>query len=47
MKNKLKNILENKEIEIYIIAEMAWSHDGLVENAKKIIKGAADAGDAI
>ena len=27
---------------------MAWSHDGSVENAKKIIKGAADAGaDAI
>jgi sialic acid synthase SpsE len=33
---------------VYIIAEMAWSHDGSVENAKAIIKGAADAGaDAI
>lgn len=32
----------------FIIAEMAWSHDGSVENAKKIIKGATDAGaDAI
>lgn len=32
----------------FIIAEMAWSHDGSVENARKIIKGAADAGaDAI
>jgi sialic acid synthase SpsE len=32
----------------YIIAEMAWSHDGSVEKAQKIIRGAADAGaDAI
>jgi sialic acid synthase SpsE len=32
----------------FIIAEMAWSHDGSVGNARKIIKGAADAGaDAI
>jgi sialic acid synthase SpsE len=27
----------------FIIAEMAWSHDGSVENAKKIIDAAADA----
>lgn len=32
----------------FIIAEMAWSHDGSIEKAKKIIKGAADANaDAI
>jgi sialic acid synthase SpsE len=32
----------------WVVAEMAWSHDGSVEKAKKIIKGAADAGaDAI
>jgi len=32
----------------FIIAEMAWSHDGSVENAKRIIKGAAEArADAI
>lgn len=32
----------------FIIAEMAWSHDGSVEKAKKIIDSAADAGaDAI
>lgn len=44
MKNKLKDI--NKSI--FIIAEMAWSHDGSVENAKKIIRGAVEAGaDAI
>jgi sialic acid synthase SpsE len=27
----------------FIIGEMAWSHDGSLENAKKIIKGLADA----
>jgi len=32
----------------FIIAEMAWSHDGSVENARKIIKAASDAkADAI
>lgn len=32
----------------YVIAEMAWSHDGSVEKAKKIVQGACDAGaDAI
>lgn len=47
MKNKLKQIFENKKIgdkkSVFIIAEMAWSHDGSVDKAKKIIKGAADA----
>lgn len=52
MENKLKNIFQSQEKiekpEIFIIAEMAWSHDGSVDNAKKIIKGAAEAGaDAI
>jgi len=33
---------------VFIIAEMAWAHDGSLRKAKKIIKGAADAGaDAI
>jgi len=33
---------------VFIVAEMAWSHDGSVENAKKIIKAASDAkADAI
>jgi len=32
----------------FIIAEMAWAHDGSVKNAKRIIKGAKDAGaDAV
>jgi sialic acid synthase SpsE len=32
----------------FILAEMAWSHDGSPENAKRIIDGAADAGaDAV
>lgn len=32
----------------FIIAEMAWSHDGSIENAKKIVDGAANAkADAI
>ncbi len=38
----------NNKKPIFIIAEMAWSHDGSAEKAKKIIKGASDAGaDAI
>ncbi len=38
----------NNKKHIFIIAEMAWSHDGSAEKAKKIIKGASDAGaDAI
>lgn len=32
----------------FVIAEMAWSHDGSLEKARKIIKGTADAGaDAV
>ncbi|MBN2517362.1 MAG: N-acetylneuraminate synthase family protein [Candidatus Altiarchaeota archaeon] len=34
--------------KIFVIAEMAWSHDGSYDKAKAIIKGTADAGaDAI
>jgi len=34
--------------QTFILAEMAWSHDGSVENAKSIIRGAAEAkADAI
>ena len=45
-------LIKNKKIgdghPTFIIGEMAWSHDGSLENAKKIIKGLADAkGDAI
>jgi len=45
-------IVKSKKIgdsqPVFIIAEMAWSHDGSVENARRIIKGAAQAGaDAI
>ncbi len=52
MTNKMKNIFQNQKEEqkpqIFIIAEMAWSHDGSLGNAKKIIKGAAEAGaDAV
>jgi len=31
----------------YIIGEMAWSHDGNIENAYKILEGVAAGGDAI
>lgn len=31
-------------MKTYIIAEMAWSHNGLIENAVKILKGAKNAG---
>lgn len=48
MKNKLNNIFNKKinkdEKQVFIVAEMAWAHDGSVQKAKKIIKGAADAG---
>jgi sialic acid synthase SpsE len=41
-------IIGNKVIgdgyPVYVIAEMAWSHDGSVEKAKEIAKGASDAG---
>jgi len=37
-----------KDAPTYVIAEMAWSHDGELEKAKKIVKGAGDAkADAI
>jgi sialic acid synthase SpsE len=45
---KLGNKTIGDNYPSYIIAEMAWSHDGSVEKAKAIIKGASDAGaDAI
>ena len=45
---KLGNRLIGDGQPAFIIAEMAWSHDGSVEKAKKIIKGTANAGaDAI
>jgi sialic acid synthase SpsE len=45
---KLGDRVIGDDYPTFIIAEMAWSHDGSVENARKIIKGAADAGaDAI
>ena len=51
MKNKLKDIFNkktDKDVSTYVIAEMAWSHDGSVKNAKKIIQGVANASaDAI
>lgn len=32
----------------FVVAEMAWAHDGSVENARRIIQGAAEAGaDAV
>lgn len=40
--------ISDKNQPIVIIAEMAWAHDGSLEKAKKIVKGAFDAGaDAI
>jgi len=50
MKNKLESIFKNtdRKKSTFIIAEMAWSHDGSFAKAKKIIKGAATSGaDAI
>lgn len=53
IKNKLRNVFRDSKGSVggrlvFIIAEMAWSHDGSIEKAKKIIKGAAEAGaDAI
>ena len=39
VKDKSKNIFKNKKFSesesVFIIAEMAWSHDGSIENAKK------------
>jgi len=46
MRNKFKKTKNRKPV--FIIAEMAWSHDGSVNKAKRIIRGAARAGaDAI
>lgn len=40
--------MQKKHNHTFIIAEMAWAHEGSVDIAKTIIKGAADAGaDAI
>lgn len=45
---KIGNRIIGDEQPVFVIAEMAWSHDGSVEKARKIIKGASDAGaDAI
>ncbi len=45
---KLGNKLIGDGQPAFIIAEMAWAHDGSVEKAKKIIRGAAEAkADAI
>jgi len=40
---KIKNKMLGDDHPTFIVAEMAWSHDGSVENAKKIIKAASDA----
>lgn len=46
IKVKNKTIADN--LPAFIVAEMAWSHDGSVENARKIVKAASDAkADAI
>jgi len=43
-----KNRMIGPKFPTYIIAEMAWSHDGSVEKASSIIRGAAEAkADAI
>jgi len=34
----------SNDYPVFIIAEMAWAHDGSLKKAKKIIKGAANAG---
>lgn len=45
---KIGNRIIGDEQPAFVIAEMAWSHDGSLEKAKKIVKGTADAGaDAI
>lgn len=45
---KLKDRTIGDGYPTFVIAEMAWSHDGSVEKAKMIIRGAAEAGaDAI
>lgn len=45
---KLGNRVIGDGQQAFVIAEMAWSHDGSLEKAKAIIKGTSDAGaDAI
>lgn len=41
IKVKSKTIAAN--LPVFIVAEMAWSHDGSLENARKIVKAAFDA----
>lgn len=43
MSNDLYSRIQDPAKPIYVIAEMAWSHDGSLEKAKKIAKGAAEA----
>jgi len=40
---KVKDKIIGDAYPAFIVAEMAWSHDGTVEKAKKIIKAAAEA----
>jgi len=45
---KVKNKIIADNLPAFFVVEMAWSHDGSVENAKKIIRAASDAkADAI
>ena len=45
---KIKNKTIGDNFPAFIVAEMAWSHDGSVDKAKKIVKAASEAGaDAI
>jgi len=45
---KIKNKIIADNLPTFIVAEMAWSHDGSMEKAKKIIRAASDAkADAI
>jgi len=47
-KVKLSNKIIGDGYPAFIIAEMAWAHDGSIDKAKAIIKGTSDAGvDAI
>ena len=48
MEIRIKNRIIGDNNPVFIIGEMAWSHDGSIENAKKIIKAVSEAkGDAI
>ena len=45
---RVKNKIIADNLPAFIVAEMAWSHDGSLENARKIVKVASDArADAI